>query len=552
MIPENFVKTIEQSIKRHWNLGAFSDYNEPVMTYGQVAQKILWLHYIFEKGHVKRGDKIALLGRNCTNWGLVYLATVSYGAVIVPIMSDFHPDDFHHIVNHSDSILLFVSDNFYEKMDEAKMPNVSGIFSLKNFELLHSSKRYFSRGLRNADEFFLENCHGSLSPDQFELPPISNEEMAGIIYTSGTSGFSKGVMLPHNSLIANVRFARNNIRVKTGERTLSFLPLAHAFGCSFDLLFPFSIGCHVTFLGQMPTPKILIQALGKVRPRFILTVPLIMEKIYKKNIKPKLDKPSIKLLTKVPGVSNVIFSKIRKSLIEVFGGNFIEIVVGGAPLNEEVEMFFKRIDFPFTIGYGMTECGPLISYTSYPRHERFSVGKIMDTLDIRIDTSKTSAMDGSGEIQVKGENVMMGYYKNPEATRETLDKDGWLHTGDMGLIDANGFIYIKGRYKTMLLGPSGQNIYPEEIEAHLNNLPYVEESLVLERDQKIVALVYPSIEAVDAEKLNETELKEKMEENRNVLNEQLPAYCRVSKIELYPSEFEKTPTRKIKRYLYTT
>ncbi len=545
MLKENFVEMLLESIKKNWDLPAFSDYKESSITYAEAAGKIKWLHHVFKNIHVKRGDKVALIGRNSSNWALVYLAAVTYGAGIVPVLPDFHTDDFHHIVNHSDSVLLFVADNLYEKIDETKMPGLEAIFSLQDLKsLLYAKKKTTAKAIEKYD--------GQVTQKDFSFDKVGNEELAGILYTSGTSGFSKGVMLPHNSLAANVRFARNNIDLKTGDTILSFLPMAHCFGCAFDFLFPFAVGCHITFLGQLPAPKVLVQALGEIRPRLILSVPLLIEKIYKSRLKPQLDKAAIKTLTKIPGVKNAIYKKIRKKLIDVFGGNFIEIVIGGAALNEEVENFLMKINFPFTVGYGMTECGPLISYTSFKNgHKKASVGQLMDTLEIRIDSTVTRADDGSGEVQVRGENVMTGYYKNEEATKATIDEDGWLHTGDIGMLDGDGFIYLKGRHKDILLGPSGQNIYPEEIEAKLNNMPYVEESLVIEKDDKIVALVYPNMEASDAEGLSEQGLQEKMEVNRELINRQLPAYSRLARIELFPEEFEKTPTKKIKRFLYT-
>jgi long-chain acyl-CoA synthetase len=545
MLKENFVEMLQKSIKENWDLPAFSDYKGPAITYGEVADAILWIHHVFKKTHVKPGEKIALIGRNSTNWGLVYLATITYGAVIVPVLPDFHTDDFHHIVNHSDAVLLFVSDNIYEKIDESKMPELEVIFSLQDLKkVLFSKKKITEKDIQKSDS--------QLTREDFSFNKVSNEDVAGILYTSGTSGFSKGVMLPHNSLAANVRFARNNIPVQSGDTILSFLPLAHSFGCAFDFLFPFSIGCHITFLGQIPSPRILIQALSQIRPRLILSVPLLIEKIYKNQIKPQLDKGAVKILAGLPGIKNIIFKKIRQKLIDVFGGNFIEIVIGGAALNDEVENFLKKINFPFTVGYGMTECGPLISYTSFENgHKQLSVGQLMDTLEIRIDSTVTRTDDGSGEIQVRGENVMAGYYKNEEASQEAIDEDKWLHTGDIGMLDRDGFIYIKGRHKDMLLGASGQNIYPEEIEAKLNNMPYVEESLVIEKDKQIVALIYPNMETVDVEGLGEQDLQDKMEANRQTLNRELPVYSRITKVELFPEEFEKTPTKKIKRFLYT-
>lgn len=550
MLKENFVEMLGTGIKENWDLPAFSDYKGEPLTYGKVAEKILWFHFLFEKTGIKRGDKIALLGRNSVNWSVVYLATVSYGAVIVPILPDFHVGDFHHIVNHSDALLLFVSDPIWEKIDENQMPDLEGIFSLNNFDLFYSKKKAFAKSVETAGQEF-PSSPGTLTRDSFRLPETANDALAGILYTSGTSGFSKGVMLAHNSLAANVRFARNSIPLKSGNNILSFLPMAHTFGCTFDFLFPFCVGCHMTFLGQIPSPKILVQALEAIKPHLILTVPLVIEKIYKKRLKPTLDKTALKILTKVPGIKNVLLKKIRGKLIDTFGGRFIEIVIGGAALNEEVEAFLKKIQFPFTVGYGMTECGPLISYIPAINHRKASVGKLMDTLEIRIDAEVTGASDGSGEIQVRGENVMEGYYKNDEATRATFTDDGWLHTGDIGILDEDGYIFIKGRHKSMLLGASGQNIYPEEIEARLNNLPYVEESLVIEKEKKIVALVYPNMEAADAENLEAEQLSQLMEINRQTLNSQLPPYSKIAKIELFPEEFEKTPTKKIKRFLYT-
>jgi len=551
MLEENFVEMIQESIKKNWDLPAFSNYGESGLTYGMVAEKILWCHYVFQKSHVKKGDKIALIGKNSTNWAIVYLAAIylwrRLSFLYYPI---FMWMIFHHIVNHSDSVILFVSDTIYEELDEAKMPELEGIFSLTDFKLLHSPKKTIPKVLQKADTLFLEPYGGTLTKEKFNPDKVGNDEVAGILYTSGTSGFPKGVMLPHNSLAANVRFAQTNIALKSGDPILSFLPMAHSFGCAFDFLFPFCVGCHITFLGKIPSPKILVQALGSIRPRLILSVPLLIEKIYKSRLKPTLDKAVVKTLSKLPLLGSKIHQKIRHKLIEVFGGNFIEIVIGGAALNSEVEAFLKKIDFPFTVGYGMTECGPLISYIPWPKNKFAAVGKLMDTLEIRIDSSITDAKDGTGEILVRGENVMKGYYKNEEATKAAIDKDGWLHTGDLGVVDGDGFIFIKGRFKDTLLGPSGENIYPEVIEAKLNNLPFVEESLVIEKDKKLVALVYPNMESADEAGLNEQTLQEKMEENRKALNRQLPIYSRITKIELYPEEFEKTPTKKIKRFLY--
>ncbi|MCK4278843.1 MAG: AMP-binding protein, partial [Desulfurellaceae bacterium] len=377
---------------------------------------------------------------------------------------------------------------------------------------------------------------------------IRNDELAAIFYTSGTTGFSKGVMLLHNSLMANVLYAQNHKIMKKGNNILSFLPLAHTYGCAFEFLFPFTVGCHITFLSKVPSPKIILEAFQEIHPQLVISVPLIIEKIYKKQIKSFLNKKTIKWLSKFSLSEKIINQKICKKLMEIFGGNFYEVIIGGAALNQEVELFLKQIKFPFSVGYGMTECGPLISYASHEELKLFSVGQVVDTLEIRIDSDDPRNI--VGEILVRGENVMYGYYKNKEATENTIDKEGWLHTGDLGLIDEGGFIYIKGRCKNMVLGPSGQNIYPEEIEAKLNNLPFVQESLVIEKNGKLLALVYPDLELVDNKGIGEQELKLKMEKNRKILNQELPSYISISKIELYPEEFEKTPTQKIKRFLY--
>jgi len=395
----------------------------------------------------------------------------------------------------------------------------------------------------------LDKYDGSLIAEKLSFPEISNNELAEIVYTSGTTGFSKGVMLPHNSLLANVIYAQNHMDLKPGDTIASFLPIAHTFGCAFEFLFPFSVGCHITFLGKIPSPKIILQAFKQVRPRLILSVPLVLEKIYDKQIKAALDKGIVKILTKAPLLKNLIYKKVCNKLIEAFGGNFKEIVIGGAALNEKVETFLKMIGFPVTVGYGLTECGPLVSYAPWDEHKTSSVGKIVDTLEVRIDSDDQQKI--VGEILVRGENVMLGYYKNEEATNEAIDKDGWLHTGDLGVVDEDGFIFIKGRCKSMILGPSGQNIYPEEIEAKLNNLPFIQESLVVQKNKKLIALVYPDLGLADAKGINEKKLTVKMEENRKFINQQLPPYCPITKIELSPEEFEKTPTKKVKRYLYT-
>jgi long-chain acyl-CoA synthetase len=540
MLKENLVKLFETSIIDNWQLPAFSNYTESSVNYEEVGRKILWLHRFYEINEINPGDKIALLGKNSVNWAIVYLATVSYGAVIIPILPDFKAEEVHHIVNHSDSRMLFVADALYENLDNDRMSHLDGIFSLFDFSIHYKPKK---------KDIKIPEKLSEMEKSEFRLPKVTNDELAAIVYTSGTTGFSKGVMLSHNSLSANVMFAQNNMPLKAGDSLVSFMPLAHSYGCAFEFLFPFSLGCHITFLSKIPSPKIIVQAFQTVRPRLILSVPLIIEKIYRKQIKPALNKRATRMLLSLPGLNKVVKNKVRTKLADVFGNNFHEIVIGGAALNKEVESFLRDLDFPYTVGYGMTECGPLISYSGWSEIKAGSVGKSVDTLQVRIDSEDPE--NTVGEIIVRGENVMEGYYKNEQATAETIDEDGWLRTGDLGVIDKDGFIYIRGRSKNMLLGPSGQNIYPEEVEAQLNNMPFVQESLIVERNSKLVALVYPDYDTVDADNLTEPQLVEKMEENRKALNQETASFVSIARIELVPEEFEKTPTKKIKRYMYT-
>ncbi|KAB2877797.1 long-chain fatty acid--CoA ligase [bacterium] len=549
MLKENLVEYIEQTIKKNWDLPAFTNYKGETVRFGDVAEKMVRMHYIFRQCNVKSGDKIALIGKNSINWAVTYLATVTYGAVAVPGLPDFHSEDLQHIVNHSDAVFLFVADDIFERLDEHKMLQIRAIFSLNDFRILHSKQDNLAQVLEEAESYVQSQLTFEKRPEKFSLERIPNEALASIVYTSGTTGFSKGVMIPHNSLTANVRFALNNLPLHPRENIVSFLPLAHAFGCAFDFLYPFVEGCHIVFISKIPTPQILLEAFKQVRPRLVSSVPLIMEKIYKNRIKPVLNKKSVDFLRKVPLVSNGIDGKIKKQLMEAFGGNFHMVVIGGAALSTEVEGFLMEIGFPFTIGYGMTECGPLISYIPWQKHRRFSVGKVMDTLEIKIDSPDQEKV--VGEIMVKGENLMYGYYKNEEDTKAVLTEDGWLRTGDLGLIDKDGYIYIKGRSKTMMLGPSGENIYPEAIESKLNSLPMVGESLVLEKNGKFMAMVYPDMELVDKLKMDERQIEEKMEENRKLLNSLMPAWINIAKVYIHPEEFEKTPTKKVKRFLYT-
>ncbi len=549
MIKENLVEMFENSIKTNWEKMAFSDFKEKTMTFAEVGDRVAYLHQLFKKIGVKKQDKIALLGRNSSHWCVVYIAAVTYGAVIVPILPDFHKDDKHHIINHSDSILLFCAKKIYEELDTSLLKDIKGLLAIEDFSLLYSKKKSYVSYVEKAQNTYLENYNGSLTADNFKVETVENEDIAVIIYTSGTSGFSKGVVLPLRSLSSNVLFAQDRLPLKSGDKMVSFLPLAHVYGCSFDFLYPFSIGCHITLINKIPSPKILLDAFDQVKPNLIISVPLIIEKIYRKKIKPVLDKKAVQIMMKIPGLKKVLENKIKKGLMTAFGNNFLQIIVGGAPINDEVDAFLSKIGFPITNGYGMTECGPLISYSQWDETKVASVGKEIDRMEIKIDSEDPQKV--IGEIMVKGDNVMLGYYKNKKDTKDCLDKEGWLRTGDLGIIDQDGFLFIKGRSKSMLLGPSGQNIYPEEIEARLNNLPYVLESIVIQRNNELIALVHPNFELMDEHNVDKADLENLMEKNRKLLNTQNPSYCRVSAVEIYSEEFEKTPKKSIKRYLYS-
>ncbi len=577
MIKENFIRLFEDSIRNNWDLNAFTNYGEKTTsTYQEVAEEVAKLHILFKECDIQVNDKIALVGRNNSNWATIYIATVTYGAIIVPILQDFNANDIHHIVNHSESKLLFVSNHVWENLEEEKMANLTAIFSLNTYQplvihtdvepalehettdVVEESKVIISKANitseqvseKNINELFAKKYPDGFYRDCVRYVDKPNSEIVSINYTSGTTGFSKGVMTSGNALAGNISFGFTTKLLKRGCKTLAFLPLAHAYGCAFDFLTSFCVGSHIYFVGKTPSPKVLLSAFAQVKPQSVFCVPLIIEKIYKKQILPLLAKPSMQWVLKVPFLDQTILSQIRKKLIDAFGGEFTEVIAGGAPLNAEVEEFFRKINFPFTVGYGMTECAPLITYSSCHDFVPNSVGKLLPTMEAKIDNPNPET--GIGEILVRGENVMNGYYKNPEATAQVFTSDGWLRTGDLGTIDADRNIFIRGRNKTMILGASGQNIFPEEIEAKINNMPYVLESLVIEQHGKLIALVCPDYEAVDSEHLNHAELQNKMEENRKAVNEMVAAYESISKITLYPHEFEKTPKKSIKRYLYTT
>ena len=548
MLNETVTQFLENSIRRNWDFNALSDYKGDTYTYAQVAYHINRLHNFYRKAGVKEGDKVALVGKNSARWGIIYLSVVSYGAVIVPILPDFKPADVHEIVNHSDSILLFAEQQLFEAMEFDKMPNLMGSLKIAGFTIQAQRSAAFIEAWENAGIDKPVDVK-DYRADRYTLPQISNEKLAVISYTSGTTGFAKGVMIPHNSLAANIRYAQMNMPLNPGDKIVSFLPLAHTFGCAFEFLFPFTLGCHITILTKTPSPQIILQAFGEVRPSLILSVPLVIEKIYKKQVLPKTSKPIMKVLLKIPGVSGLILKKIRVKLEAAFGGNFRELVLGGAPFNQETESFFKRMKFPFTVGYGMTECGPLISYINWRENPSGASGRVVDTLELKIDSPDPESI--AGEIMVKGENVMYGYYKNEEATNEVLDDDGWLHTGDLGLVDSKGNVYIKGRIKSMLLGPSGKNIYPEEIESILNNKFGVGETVVVQRNDKLVALIFPDQDYVQRFKVSDEALLKQFEGYKKEVNDQLPSYMNISQVIIHPEEFIKTPKRSIKRFMYS-
>lgn len=547
---ENLIKIYENSFRKNWDFEAVTDYGTSVtLTYGQMAERIACLHLLFERVGIQENDRIAVMGKNNSNWVTTYLATITYGAVIVPILQDFKANDAIHIINHSESKLLFITDQIWENIDVDQVPDLQAVISINTMDLITTGlPKTQAVDKMTIEELFAEKYPNGFSKDDVKYIERSNAELASINYTSGTTGFSKGVMTPMNALAGNIVFGLTTKLVYPGCRHVAFLPLAHAYGCAFDFLACLAAGGHTYLIGRTPSPKILMKAFAEVKPTVILSVPLILEKIYKKMIQPQISKKPVSWVLKMPLLDKVVLNKIREKLMEAFGGEFSQIIIGGAPLNAEVEAFLHRIKFPVTVGYGMTETAPLISFTPWTDFRSQSCGQVLKGfMDARIANPD---MDGVGEIQVRGENVMAGYYKNEQATKESFTVDGWLRTGDLGIIDEDGFIYIKGRCKTMLLGPSGQNIYPEEIEAKINNMPYVLESLVLQKDTRLVALVCPDFEAVDADKLTQEQLEVVMEENRKLVNAELAAYEQINELRIYTHEFEKTPKKSIKRFLY--
>ncbi|MBD5385144.1 long-chain fatty acid--CoA ligase [bacterium] len=546
----NFIKIYERSFIENWDLPALTDYvTGKTYTYGNLATDIAKTHVFFESIGLEPGDKVAICGKDSVEWVKIYMAVVTYGAVVVPILSDFNPVDITHIVNHSEAQLLFVSNAVWEHIIPDDLLRIKGVCSCDKPEVLLERDVELKKYVKLINRRFRRRYPEGYTSYDVKYIDRPNSELVEINYTSGTTGFSKGVMLTGENLAGNVCFGMQSELHFRSSRALAFLPLAHAYGCAFDMLTPLAVGSHVTLLSKMPSPRVLLKALAEVKPNLVLCVPLILEKIYKNQILPMITKGAVRWTLAVPLLDNLVYSKIRKKLIEAFGGEFAEVIVGGAPLNHEVEEFLHKIKFPFTVGYGMTECGPLISYTPWKEFKVGSSGRTLPTMESMIMSEDPENIPG--EICVRGTNVMRGYYKNPEATELVLSEDGWLKTGDVGTRSADGTLYIRGRSKTMLLSASGQNIYPEEIEAKLNNMPFVAESLVVMRDGKLVGLVYPDYDQMDRLGVTSGQLPEEMEKVRDDLNKLVAPYERLTRIILMPTEFEKTPKRSIKRFLYS-
>lgn len=547
--PESIISLIENSVRKNWERPALSDLHGVEFEYRDVARKIEKLHILFDKSGIKPGDKIAFCGKNCAQWAIAFLASFTYGTVSVPILHEFKPDNIHHLVNHCDAKLLFVDSAIWENLDPDALPALEGALLISDYSLLLSRSKRLTGARETLNRLFGETYPERFRPEDVKYrEPVSMDDLAIINYTSGSTGFSKGVMLSYLNIWSNVRFSIDNIPFfRPGDGMICMLPLAHMYGLCIELLFPFTKGCHINFLTRTPSPKIILEAFASVRPKLIITVPLIIEKIIKTRVFPILDKPVMRLMLHTPIISNKIYEKIKTKLLGVFGGNLHQLVIGGAGLNADVDGFLRKIKFPFTVGYGMTECAPLITYAAWDKERSGSCGKIVDRMEARIDSPSPDSMPGV--LWVKGANVTKGYYKNEVATTSSF-KDGWFNTGDICQCDADGYFYIRGRDKTMILGPSGQNIYPEEIEQKINNLPYVAESLVVEKEGKIVALVYPDFDAAHHAGISDSQIAELIEKSVKALNSSLPAYSLLSSVKIFHEEFEKTPKRSIKRYIY--
>ena len=542
-------KTFEKSFRENWDRPALSNYQGATMHYRDLARRIAKLHIMFEECGLEKGDKVAICSRNQSNWSVSCLATLTYGAVPVPLMHEFKPSNIHHLVNHSEAKVLFVDEVIWENIVESEMPELQAIIQVNYFKLLYAANDRITEARARLNEFFGKKYPMAFTPESINYYEDSADELAIINYTSGTSGFSKGVMIPYRAIASNLEFGCKVLPIiNNTSNVVSMLPCAHMYGLMFEVLYELSKGCHVHFLSRLPSPKIILQALSEVKPTVVIAVPLIIEKIYKNKVKPILDKVGIKYAMKVPGLDQMIINKIKAELVKAFGGEFYEVIIGGAAFNKEVETFFKKMNFPFTVGYGMTECAPIITYSDWKTEKLYSCGEIVPNMEMKIDSPDQQNIPG--ELLVRGANVFLGYYKNPEATAEALDEDGWLHTGDMGIIDADGSLFLRGRSKCMILGPSGQNIYPEEIEAALDVRPYFVESLVIEDEGGLTALVYPDFDQGAKDGMDQKEFAKYLKSTLPEINKELPNYARLKKIEIMSEAFERTPKKSIKRYLY--
>ena len=542
-------KLFEASFKKNWVRPAISNYQGETLHFRDLARRMEKLHIMFEGCGLEKGDKVAICSRNQANWAVSFLATMTYGAVPVPLLHEFKSANIHHLVNHSEAKILFVDDVIWEGLTESEMPDIQAIIQVNTFKILYAADQKIYEAKEHLNELFGKKYPESFEPEMLDYYEDSADELAVINYTSGTSGFSKGVMIPYRAIFSNLEFGRTVLpQLNNTSNVVSMLPCAHMYGLMFEVLYELSIGAHVHFLSRLPSPKIIMKALSEVKPTVVIAVPLVIEKIYKSKVKPVLEKEGIKFLMKLPGLDQIVLNKVRTELINAFGGEFIEVIVGGAAFNKEVESFFKKMNFPITVGYGMTECAPIIAYDDWKDEKLYSCGKIVPNMEIRIDSSDPAEIPG--EIQVRGANVFLGYFKNEEATSEVFTKDGWFRTGDMGILDADGSLFIKGRTKCMILGPSGQNIYPEEVETVINSQPYVVESLVVEDNGGLTALIYPDFAAGASEGMSQSAFVKFVENMLPELNKELPNYAKLKKIEVMSEDFERTPKKSIKRYLY--
>lgn len=542
-------KLYEKSFKENWDRPALSNYKGAVLHYRDVARRIAKMHIMYENCGLEKGDKIAICSRNQANWGVAFISAITFGAVPVPILHEFKAGNVHHLVNHSEAKILFVDDVVWEGLTESEMPNLQAVIQINNFSFLYSRTEEITSVREHLNELFGKKYPMNFTPECLDYYEDSADELALINYTSGTSGFSKGVMIPYRALFSNIAFAKQVLPMIGNESdVVAMLPSAHMYGMMFELLFELTVGTHVHFLTRVPSPKIIMQALAEIKPHIVIAVPLIIEKVYRNKLKPILDKGGIKFLMNIPGLDQVVMKKIRTELVEAFGGKFEEVIIGGAAFNKEVEAFFKKINFPFTVGYGMTECAPIIAYDGWKTNKLLSCGKAAPNMEIKIDSDDPQTIPG--EVLVKGMNVFLGYYKNEEATAASFTEDGWFRTGDMGIMDSDGYLFLRGRSKCMILGPSGQNIYPEEIECVLNNMQYVIDSLVIEDEGGLTALIYPDFHQGEVDGLSREALEKHLNDSLVRINQELPNYARVKKIEVIPEDFERTPKRSIKRYLY--